>query len=108
MTRRTFLKIALTPIGLAFIGIFSFGSVRAQLLSILKRFEDAFTHPPLEKQPTGALSNQVRHSLLAVVEAMYGSRVEMGHYERIFAWRSENLEGMKQLYERFVAVINST
>ncbi len=100
--RRDFLKILLvTAGGATAVSIVGFGGP-------LRSSYDWLAFPGLDNTPTGPLNEQTLKALLATTEVLADNPVEKTHYERFFQWRSENLRGYKNLYERFLRTVNDS
>jgi hypothetical protein len=77
-----------------------------QLASLWSRIYGALTNPPLKDATKGLLGEGAVRTLLATTDALVGTEVEKSHYGAFFRWRSENLSGYRDLYERFAVVVD--
>jgi hypothetical protein len=77
-----------------------------QLASLWSRIYGALTNPGLKDATQGVLGEAAARALLATTEALVDTKVEASHYEAFFRWRSENLTGYRDLYERFAVVVD--
>lgn len=99
MTRRRFLKIALvvgasaTTLGVV-AWRFPIGTLRERYYRLATDVAPA------------PLNEQVRRTLIAVVEVLIGAPFEPAHYEDFFSWYAENLPGYRGLYQRMSVMLD--
>jgi hypothetical protein len=99
MTRRRFLKIALAVGASATtIGIVAWRFPTGTLRERYYRLATDVAPAPLKEQ--------VRRTLMAVVEVLIGAPFEPAHYEDFFSWHAENLPGYRGLYQRMTAMLD--
>ena len=105
LSRRRFLTIVSLVAGVSAAGAVQRWGI-GQLASLWSRLYGALTDPGLKDATQGLLGEGVLRALLATTEALVGTQVETSHYEAFFRWRSENLTGYRDLYERFAVVVD--
>lgn len=105
LSRRGFLTVVSLVAGVSAAGAIQRWGI-GQLASFWSRIYGALTDPGLQNAPEGLLGERTVLALLATTEALVGTEVETSHYEAFFRWRSENLSGYRNLYERFAVVVD--
>ena len=105
LSRRRFLTIVSLVAGVSAAGAVQRWGI-GQLTSLWSRIYGALADPGLKDATKGLLGEGTFRALLATTEALVGTQVETSHYEAFFRWRSENLTGYRDLYERFAVVVD--
>jgi hypothetical protein len=106
ISRRSFLKIVLAVVGASAVGAVLIERWKVGFLSSLQALHHGLVDPVIKKAPTGVLSEQALKALLAVTQTLVDSPVETSHYVEFFQWRSQNLQGYKDVYEQFAFTVN--
>jgi hypothetical protein len=105
LSRRRFLTIASLVAGVSAAGAVQRWGI-GQFSSFWSRIYGALTKPGLKDATQGPLGEGTARALLATTKALVDTEVETSHYEAFFRWRSENLSGYRDLYERFAVVVD--
>jgi hypothetical protein len=64
--------------------------------------------PNLKDGPTDKLEDGILQILLTATETIADVPIDTVHYENLFRWRSENLRGYNNLYNKFARALNSS
>lgn len=100
VTRRNLIKILAVTIGGAAIGF--------TILKWQKKVIKRWLMPNLKDGPTDTLEDGILQILLTATETIADVPIDTLHYENLFRWRSENLRGYNNLYNKFARALNSS